>query len=189
MMAQIKTEWVWLALTAMLMITVPWWLLTEEPENVPEAQPLLITKVQAQEIAIVDALLTKPIFNAERSPIAFADDLVNGETQEAQVAEAVTPIPTLVGLVSKKRGKAVAIVKTSDGETRTLTAGQSSDGWRLVSVNKNNATFANAVEKRTIGLDYGNKAIGGPPGAPASVSEEQENPGQPEDMILDGEPN
>lgn len=189
MMAQIKMEWVWLGLVAALMIAVPWWLLTEEPDNVPEAQPLLITKVQTQEIATVDTLLTKPIFNAERSPTPFVDDLTMGEPEEAQIAEQVTPVPTLVGLVSKKHGKAVAIVKTNDGKTKTLTAGQSSDGWRLVSVSKNDATFANASEQRTIGLDYGNKAIGGPSGAPPPVSETQENPDQPENTILDGELN
>lgn len=171
------------------MIAVPWWLLTGEPDNVPEAQPLLITKVQTQEIAAVDILLTKPIFNADRSPTAFADDMATSEPEEAQAAEPATPVPTLVGLVSKRRGKAVAIVKTKDGETKTLTAGQSSDGWRLVSVSKNDATFANASEQRTIGLDYGNKAIGGPSGTPPPASETQENPGQPENIISDGEPN
>ncbi len=187
MMAQIKTEWVWLILTAALMVAVPWWLLTGEPENIPEAQPLLITKVQAQQVAAVDILLTKPIFNAERTPLA--DQIPADEPATEQAPEQVIPAPTLVGLVSKRRGKAVAIVKTNDGETKTLTAGQSSDGWRLVSVGKNDATFANASEQKTIGLDYGNKAIGGPSGASPPTSDTQENPGQPANNLSDGEPN
>lgn len=186
MMAKIKAEWVWLALTAALMIAVPWWLLTSKPDNLPEAQPLLITKVQAQNVAPVDILLTKPIFNAERTPLA---DQVIDEPEVDQTPQQVTPAPTLVGLVSKRRGKAVAIIKTNDGETKTLRTGQTSDGWRLVTVGKNEATFANANEQRTIGLDYGNKAIGGPSGTPVPAANSQENPEQPEDIISDGEPN
>lgn len=187
MMAKIKAEWVWLALTAALMIAVPWWLLTGEPNNIPEAQPLLITKVQAQVVAPVDILLTKPIFNAERTPLA--DQVLIDEPEVDQAPEQVTPAPTLVGLVSKRRGKAVAIIKTNDGETKTLSTGQTSDGWRLVTVGKNEATFANANEQRTIGLNYGNKAISGPSGAPVLAADRQENPEQPEDIISDGEPN
>lgn len=187
MMARIKAEWVWLAVAAALMIAVPWTLLTGKPDNIPEAQPLLITNVQNQQIAAVDILLTKPIFNAERTPLA--DRMPVDEPELDQPPEQVTPAPTLVGLVSKRRGKAVAIVKNNDGETKTLTAGQSSDGWRLVAVGKNDATFANASEQKTIGLNYGNKAIGGPSGASAAGSETQENPEQPENISSDGEPN
>ncbi|GAA0463929.1 hypothetical protein GCM10009096_00490 [Parasphingorhabdus litoris] len=187
MMSRIKAEWVWLAIAAALMVAVPSWLLTGEPDNIPEAQPLLITKVQNQQIAAVDTLLAKPIFNAERKPLA--DRMPVEESEVEQMPEQDTPAPTLVGVVSKKRGKAVAIVKTNDGETKTLTAGQSSNGWRLVSVGKNDATFANASEQRTVGLDYGNKAIGGPSGAPAPTPETEENPEQPENNLSDGEPN
>ncbi len=187
MMAKIKVEWAWLALTAALMVTVPWWLLTDEPDNIPEAQPLLITKVQAQEIAPIEILLTKPIFNADRTPVA--DQVLIDEAEVVQTPAQISPVPTLVGLVSKRRGKAVAIIKTNDGETKTLRTGQTSDGWRLVTVGKNEATFASANEQRTIGLDYGNKAIGGPSGAPAFKLDTQENPEQPEDIISDGEPN
>ncbi len=188
MMAQIKMEWIWLALTAGLMIALPWWLLTGEQDNISEPQPLLITKVQTQEIPTVDILLKKPIFNSERTPLALLDEMT-AEEPEAQIAALVTPVPKLVGLVSKRRGKAVAIVKTNDGETKALSTGQTSDGWRLVTVGKNEATFANANEQRTIGLDYGNKAIGGPSGTPVPTADTQENPGQSEDIISDGEPN
>ena len=183
MIAQIKIEWVWLGLIAALMIIVPWWLLTREPDDISEPQPLLITKVQIQNIRAVDMLLTKPIFNAQRAPLAFADEMIAEEPEEIQTAEQITPIPTLVGLVSKKRGKAVAIVKTNDGETKTLKTGESSDGWLLINIGRNEATFANAGEKRTIGLDYGNKAIGGPAATSAPA------PGLQKNIISDGESN
>ncbi|MEO9599802.1 hypothetical protein [Parasphingorhabdus sp.] len=183
MTAQIKSEWIWLASIAVSMIVVPWWLLTGEPDHISEPQPLLITQVQIQEIGAVDTFLAKPIFNAERAPLAFADEVIGQEPQEIEIAQPVSPIPTLVGLVSKRRGKAVAIVKTHDGETKTLSAGDSSDGWRLIKVGKNDATFANAGQQRTIDLYYGNKAIGGPSNSPVAVSNIQDN------FISDGEPN
>lgn len=184
MIERVKPDWMWLAGAFTLMIAVPWYLLSREPENVPQANPILITHIKAQEIAVIDALVRKPLFNSERTPRNAAAELAEAQMAEAEPPQQVTPAPTLVGLVSKRRGKAVAIVKTNDGKTTTLSTGQSSDGWQLVSIGRNEAVFASASERRTIGLDYGNQAIGGPGEASAPT----EPPQQPE-IIPDGEPN
>lgn len=162
MMERVKPEWIWLALAFAVMCTVPWFLLSEDNEEAEKIEPLLTTQVEMQDIAVVDTLLTKPLFNSGRQVI---EEGVSGTEAMADGGDAQpqsSPAPTLVGLVSKRRGKGVAIIKTHDGETKNLTTGQSSDGWTLVSVRKSSAVFASAGENKTIGLDYSNKAIGGP---------------------------
>lgn len=184
MIPNIDKNWLFLGLSALLMIAVPWWLLSRQPENIPAVQPLFITKVKPQEIVQISALTDKPIFNAERAPLSFAGEMVEDEALLAgqEAAPQAMPKPTLVGLVSRRRGKSVAIVKDSDGQTKTLAPGQSADGWKLVSVGKTNARFSSAGELVNIGLDYSNKAIGGPEGA----SNERTKPHDSEQKI--GEP-
>lgn len=165
MMERFKPEHGALALAFAAMVFVPWLLLTAEPD-VPQAQPILITQVSPQEIVLLATALEKPIFNAERAPLSFADEMLAGmgdeELPENAAAAPQNPVPTLVGLVSRRRGKAVAIVKSMDGKTETLRRGQSIDGWQLVSIGRAEVVFAGAGGQQTAKLDYGNKAIGGP---------------------------
>lgn len=179
MIARLDRNWIILGFCAVLMIVVPWWLLSREPTDIRLPEPLIITQVRPQEIATLSALAQKPIFNPERAPLAFADEMmanVGDVAVEAQPQAA--PAPTLVGLISRRRGKSVAIVKNANGETKTLTPGQSSDGWQLIAVGKTNARFSSNGEQISINLDFGNKALGGPAGAP--VTTEVSNMGEPE---------
>ncbi|SIO20553.1 hypothetical protein SAMN02745824_3345 [Parasphingorhabdus marina DSM 22363] len=162
MMERVKPEWIWLGLAFVIICVVPWFLLSADDDDVEKLEPVLTTQVQMQDIAVVDMLLTKPLFNSGRKVIVPGLPDTEAPADGAQGQSQMTPAPTLVGLVSKRRGKAVAIIKTHDGETKTLARGQSSDGWKLVSVRKNAAVFANAGENKTIGLNYSNKAVGGP---------------------------
>lgn len=164
MIRNIDRNWIILGVVAAMMIAVPWFSLSRQPKAPPERPPLLITKVTAQEIVSIDRLIQKPIFNAERAPLAFADEQM-ADAEEAMPLEAApqqAPAPTLVGVVSKRRGKAVAIVKGQDGAAQTLSPGQNIDGWRLVSVGKSSARFASTNGVSSINLDFSNKAIGGP---------------------------
>jgi hypothetical protein len=179
MIARIDRNWIILGLSALAMVAAPWWLLSREPADIPKAEPLMITKVHPREIATLSALTQKPIFNPERAPLAFADEMMAAADDTAvdpQVQSA--PAPTLVGLVSRRRGKSVAIVKNANGETKTLTPGQSSDGWQLVAVGKSDARFSSNGEQISINLDFGNKALGGPAGRPGAT--EISNMGEPE---------
>lgn len=179
MIARIDRNWIVLGFCAVLMIAVPWWLLSREPTDIQKPEPLMITKIRPQEIAEISALTRKPIFNPERAPLAFADEMMADADDPALEAQPQSaPAPTLVGLVSRRRGKSVAIVKNANGETKTLTPGQSSDGWQLVAVGKTNARFSSNGEQISINLDFGNKALGGPAERPSTT--EVSNMGEPE---------
>ncbi|MEP3226283.1 MAG: hypothetical protein ABJO01_09930 [Parasphingorhabdus sp.] len=175
MIERLDKSWVILGLSAALMIGIPWWLLSAQPEDIPEVAPLVITKVEPQEIVTAKALFEKPLFNARRAPQTFADQAVADNIPAVEQAQPVAPAPTLVGLVSRRRGKSVAIVKDRDGQTKTLAPGQSADGWRLVSVSKTKARFASAGSEISIALDFTNKALGGPGGVSEANSTPQEN--------------
>ncbi|MEP2990033.1 MAG: hypothetical protein ABJN65_01175 [Parasphingorhabdus sp.] len=173
---RIERHWIILGVAAVFMIGVPWLLLSREPEAPPEKQPLIVSKVQSQEIVSADISLQKPIFNAERKP--FTDTMARAENLE-DVEEALpqqAPAPTLVGVVSKRRGKAVAIVKGQDGTAQTLSPGQNIDGWRLVSVGKSGARFASSSGPVDVNLDFANKAIGGPVALSQTEPDPVENP-------------
>ena len=178
MIARLDRNWIILGLSALLMVLVPWWLLSREPTDIQKPEPLMITKVRPQEIAALSALAQKPIFNPERAPLAFADEMMAADESAAEAQPQTAPTPTLVGLVSRRRGKSVAIIKNANGETTTLSPGQSSDGWQLVAVGRTNARFSFNGEQISINLDFGNKALGGPAGAP--VTTQQSNMGEPE---------
>ncbi len=176
MIQRIDRNWTILGLAAVLMIAIPWWLLSREPEDIPSAPPLLITEVQPQEIAQMSALTEKPIFNPERAPLSFAGEMAEDEAllADEEAAPQAMPKPTLVGLVSRRRGKSVAIVKTSEGQTKTLAPGESADGWKLLAVGKTNARFSSGGEQVSISLDFSNKAIGGPDKAPPKSQETED---------------
>lgn len=179
MIARLDRNWIILGVCALALIIVPWWLLSREPTDVRLPEPLMITKVHPQEIAAISALTQKPIFNPERAPLAFADEMMAAADDAGDDAQPQSaPAPTLVGLVSRRRGKSVAIVKNANGETKTLTPGQSSDGWQLVAVGKSNARFSSNGEQISINLDFANKALGGPAGA--AVTTQESNMGEPE---------
>ena len=179
MIDRLDRNWIIFGFCAVLMIVVPWWLLSREPVDIPKAEALMITKVHPQEIATLSALAQKPIFNPERAPLAFADELMAAADETVvEVQPQAAPVPKLVGLISRRRGKSVAIIKNANGETKTLTPGQSSDGWQLVAVGKTNAQFSSNGEQISINLDFGNKALGGPAGAPVTTQESKM--GEPE---------
>jgi len=165
MRSRIDNHWIILGVAALLMVAVPWILLSRQPEAPLEKPPLVITKVKPQDIVNADMALQKPVFNPERSPLTAAEKMMaSREIDPAMPEEAAqqAPAPTLVGVVSKRHGKAVAIVKGQDGSSQTLSPGQNIDGWRLVRVGKSSARFASNNGPVDVNLDFSNKAIGGP---------------------------
>jgi len=179
MTRRIESHWNILGIATLLMIAVPWLLLSRQPETPPEKPELLITKVKPQEITSADMALEKPIFSPERKQLALADGMLADAQAASDVPdEAVAqqaPAPTLVGVVSKRRGKTVAIVKGQDGSAQTLSPGQNIDGWRLLRVGKSGAKFSSSSGTVDVALDFTNKAIGGP-AVPAGEPNLTENP-------------
>jgi hypothetical protein len=67
--------------------------------------------------------------------------------------EAVPPdAPQLSGIVGRLGSDAVALVRSSDGATRTLAVGESIDGWRLESLAIDAALFVRAGQRARVPL-------------------------------------
>jgi hypothetical protein len=70
----------------------------------------------------------------------------------AEPAEAPADAPQLVGIVGRLNVDAVALVKASDGATRTLRVGESIDGWSLASLAIDAAFFTRGGERVRVPL-------------------------------------
>lgn len=74
----------------------------------------------------------------------------------AAPTEAAPPdAPQLVGIVGRLDADAVALVRTSDGTTRTLQVGESVDGWTLASLAIDAAFFTRGVQRARVPLPAG----------------------------------
>ncbi|MEP9359837.1 hypothetical protein [Sphingomonas sp. KR3-1] len=70
----------------------------------------------------------------------------------SEPAEAPSDAPQLVGIVGRLNVDAVALVKSSDGSTRTLRVGESVDGWSLASLAIDAAFFTRGAERVRVPL-------------------------------------
>jgi len=151
-------QFVWPILLGVLMlIAVPLWLLGDDSEPPTIMPPPVMTELKVAPVPAISVLLTKPLFNADRSPaVALAE---SGGADPGATAQTVqqAPAPRLVGVISGRRGKAAAIVKAASGLDQTLTRGQLIDGWQLVSVGRNEAVFSIGERRETVSLDYANR--------------------------------
>ncbi|MFZ5746578.1 MAG: hypothetical protein ACOY45_02845 [Pseudomonadota bacterium] len=73
----------------------------------------------------------------------------------AEGADAPADAPQLVGIAGRIDRDAVALVRTADGKTRTLKAGESVDGWRLESLAIDAAYFTRGAERARVPLPAG----------------------------------
>ncbi|MBR0551019.1 hypothetical protein [Stakelama marina] len=81
----------------------------------------------------------------------FAPALTLGTDQAALPADA----PQLLGIVGRLGSGAVALVRTSGGDTRSLGPGDSVDGWRLVSLAIDAAYFERGGEQIRVPVPSG----------------------------------
>jgi len=72
-----------------------------------------------------------------------------------EVGEAPADAPQLAGIVGRLGADAVALVRTSDGTTRTLRIGESVEGWQLVSLAIDAAFFARGTQRVRVPLPAG----------------------------------
>lgn len=70
----------------------------------------------------------------------------------AEPAQPAADAPQLVGIVGRLNVDAVALVKASDGATRTLRIGESVDGWSLASLAIDAAFFTRGRERVRVPL-------------------------------------
>ncbi len=91
-----------------------------------------------------------PIVAGNQPPLArvYERQLFGAAEPEAAPADA----PALIGIVGRLGADAVALVRASDGKTRTLRIGESADGWSLASLAINAAFFTRGTERVRVPL-------------------------------------
>ena len=91
-----------------------------------------------------------PIVAGNQPPLArvYERPLFGAAEPEAAPADA----PALIGIVGRLGADAVALVRASDGKTRTLHIGESVDGWSLASLAIDAAFFARGTERVRVPL-------------------------------------
>jgi hypothetical protein len=174
-MSLIQARWVVPGVAAAAAVIVPAWLLSSDVAPSEAVPPLVVTELQPVPIGGLEQARAAPLFAPGRAPPAPPP------SPEALAAVAAAPqarpVPALVGLVSRARGRGVALVKASSGETVTIEPGQSVDGWQLVGIGRDRATFVSNGERRVAALDFSNKTPS--EGAPASSAPPPVSPRPP----------
>jgi hypothetical protein len=162
-MSLLQGRWIVPAVAAAAALGVPVWLLQSQSPEVEAPPPLVVTELALAPVGGLDQARTAPIFSPTRAP-----PNPGGEATAATADEAAppAPMPVLVGLVSRARGRGVALVKGSDGQTVTIAPGESVDGWRLVGIGRDRAAFVSNGERRVAALDFSNKRPAGEAPAP-----------------------
>lgn len=87
----------------------------------------------------------------------YARDLFGTGGQGGIAEDAPTPddAPSLAGIVGRIGADAVALVRTTDGRTRTIAVGDSIDGWTLQSLAIDAAYFTRGGQKARVPLPAG----------------------------------
>jgi hypothetical protein len=165
-MSLVQARWVVPAAAGLVAVAVPAWLLGSDIPKPQSPPPLVLTELRPLDAGGLEQARSAPIFSAGRAPPAPPPS--PEQLAAAASAPAAQPLPTLVGVVSRARGRGVALVKSSSGQTVTLSPGESVDGWRLVGIGRDRATFAGNGEQRVAALDFSNKAQG--PSAPPKAA-------------------
>jgi hypothetical protein len=165
----LQPRWIVPGAAAFLSVAVPFWLLQPDTRKAEAPPPLVVTELAVAPVGGLDQARSAPLFSPTRAPPEQAPP---AGSPAAQPAPPPSPMPALVGLISSARGRGVALVKAGNGQTVTIAPGESVDGWRLVAIGRDRATFASNGERRTAALDFSNKGSGGgsPPPGPSSAA-------------------
>ena len=167
-MSLIEARWIVPAAAAVAALGVPLWLLQSATPELDSLPPLVVTELAALPVGGLEQARTAPLFSPTRAPPDPGSPA--GEGGEA-AAVAAQPLPALVGLVSRARGRGVALVKSSSGQTVTVAPGEVVDGWQLIGIGRDRATFVSNGERRVAALDFSNRtpAEGVPASAPPPI--------------------
>jgi len=96
-----------------------------------------------------------PLAAPDQPPLAAAFDRTLFGSPPAETSEAPADAPQLVGIVGRLDRDAVAIVRTANGDSRTLKVGDSVDGWKLESLAIDAAFFTRGTERQRVPLPAG----------------------------------
>jgi hypothetical protein len=161
-MSLVKLWWLALGGAGIVAVGAPLKLLKDQQAAVA---PLLddgpAPRIDVRPVASFDAALAKPVFSPNRAPQGAGDPTAAIAAGLAPTVETppppLQPLPRLVGIVIAHPGRALVLVKSANGETLTLHPGESADGWRLVGIFRNGATFRNGSEEKQAGFDLTNR--------------------------------
>lgn len=157
-MSLIQGRWVLLAAAAAAAIGAPVLLVqAEEAEVSVPPPPPAAPAVTPRPAAPMSFALTAPPFDPDRTPDGAAPPPGTAPADAAPAPPPPAAVPKLVGIASRTRGRAVALVRGANGETVMLAPGRSVDGWRLVSIGRDRAVFELGGTRETARLDFANK--------------------------------
>ena len=134
MAVRLRPEWTLLALVGALAVAMPIVLLLPGAASKAPAAAPLPAPIGAGTLPVLARAYERPMFAA------------------TEPAEAPSDAPRLVGIVGRLNVDAVALVKGSDGTTRTLRIGESADGWSLASLAIDAAFFTRGGERVRVPL-------------------------------------
>jgi hypothetical protein len=166
-MSLVKGYWLILAAGAALAVAVPHRLLSDTATTVHATPDPVVTRFQVRPVPALGLAFATALFTRDRTPIATGADAAPPAPDAQQAAAPPpAPMPTLVGLAMRARGRAVALVKLADGSTVTAGPGDTVDGWRVAAIGRDRVTFAQGGETRAATLDFNNKPGGGAAASP-----------------------
>lgn len=134
-----RNQWLALGAAAVVAVAMPALLLMPGSDRAPAARPK------------EDPPLAAP----DQPPLVAAFDRTLFGSPPAETSEAPADAPQLVGIVGRLDKDAVAIVRTANGDSRTLKVGDSVDGWKLESLAIDAAFFTRGTERQRVPLPAG----------------------------------
>jgi hypothetical protein len=161
-MSLIQGHWIPLAGGAVLAVLLPVKMLSSDAAPVALAPPPPPARVDLASAAGLSYALTAPPFTQERVPQAAAPE-PSAAAPPAEPAPPPAPPPALVGVAVAGRGRAVALARGANGETLTLARGEAIDGWTVVAIGRDGATFEREGTRHTAQLDFANRTAATPP--------------------------
>lgn len=135
-MALTRQDGIALGMAAMFAVAMPVVLLWPGSEPAAPARPAIERPVIPPPVSEIAAVYERPVF-------AVAE---GGEETPADA-------PALVGIAGRLNKDAVALVRLADGNSRTLSVGESVDGWRLESLAIDAAFFTRGRERVRVAME------------------------------------
>lgn len=161
----LSLSWRWimaLAVSAMLAVAVPTWLLWPVSASITRQPALKPVAFRVRPVPLLTLPFGNPLFNPDRTLLAEAPP--PAET----TATTPAPPPVLLGVIARRGGGGVALVRDETGKPKSLRVGGTLGPWRLIDVTRNGALFINGAERTEVRLSYDRSATAGNAAGPVS---------------------
>lgn len=173
MIGNLHPSWPLWAVSLIGIIAVPWFMLSDSEESVTLSPLPPMPQIDIKAPGAPDRFMSAPLFTSQRV-ITNQDAVALADVQNDTQPEAPQPIliePELVGVISGGRGRSAAILKGSDNIQQTLTAGETIDGWRITSIDRNSAMLLQNGQSLKLSLTFEQSGRGGGSGNPSAASQ------------------